>query len=234
VTSPPDPPGEGAEHRPLVALVGDGRALDRAAIARALDGQPDISVVATPDTPGDAATAVARHRPDVVVIAHEATHTAAEMAAACLRQQPDLCVLVAGVEPDVGSLVSLARLGVHGFVTADASVEDVSAAIRSVAAGNFVIPDDLSRRLLAEISRQEQSAALLGQRLARLTPQQRRILDALAQGMSNDAIAARFGVRPVTVRTHVQNLLKRLGVHSRLEAVALVLAGDQVEADPPV
>jgi DNA-binding NarL/FixJ family response regulator len=86
--------------------------------------------------------------------------------------------------------------------------------------------------LLERLLQQRRARDEAARRLSRLTPREREVLTLLAQGGDNDSIARVLVISPQTARTHIQNVLVKLGVHSRLEAAAVAIQNGLVDAVP--
>ena len=138
-------------------------------------------------------------------------------------------ILAAGVPTRVLVLTTFAldeyvfdalRAGASGFLLKDAPAEELAAAIRVVAAGDSLLAPAVTRQVIDAFVR---SGAGPAQRpdptLARLTPRELEVLDLIAQGLSNGDIAARLFVSEATAKTHVSNLLAKLGLRDRVQAV---------------
>jgi DNA-binding NarL/FixJ family response regulator len=116
------------------------------------------------------------------------------------------------------------RLGFHGYLTKQTEAEQFKRALESIADGQVVFPHRLGRRnLKTGIERDMELMA------AQLTMREREVLQLLAEGASSGQIAERLGVSPNTVRTHVQGILSKLQVHSRLEAAAFAVRHELVK-----
>lgn len=175
-----------------------------------------------------------------------------EAAEAVLRECPDLALVDLGL-PDQGGLavgrmilercpgakvVALTALsdpraveealgaGFHGYLTKDTPVARFANALRSILDGQVVVPRRLGPAS-ARVSGRADGAFLAEQ----LTSRERDILALLVQGAGSHAIASGLGISPNTVRTHVQSILTKLQVHSRLEAAAFALSHGMVESD---
>lgn len=135
-------------------------------------------------------------------------------------------LLTASDEPDV--LTRALAAGVSGFALKMQEIDDVVRVIESVAAGDVVMGAALFRRMVASGRRPEQEQGWLGRFL---TAREREVLERLVRGQSTRVIAAEMGVAYSTARTHIQSVLSKLGVHSRLEAAAFAVAHSLV--DPP-
>ena len=120
------------------------------------------------------------------------------------------------------------RSGFHGYLTKDAQVKQFVNAISTVLDGQVVVPRPAVRRMAGARTPEEQQAVFLAEQL---TPREREILALLAEGSDGVDIARKLSVSKNTVRTHVQNILSKLQVHSRLEAAAFAIRYGLV--DPP-
>ncbi|HYV02518.1 MAG TPA: response regulator transcription factor, partial [Actinomycetota bacterium] len=96
-------------------------------------------------------------------------------------------------------------------------------AIRAAAAGEILVDRVALARLLPQVARERERRRDAQLLLSQLTDRERQILTLLSEGLRNDDIAARLFISPQTVQTHVRNLLGKLGVHSKLEAVAFAV-----------
>lgn len=144
-----------------------------------------------------------------------------------LRRRSATCRIVfLADEGDKKTLIDLLQAGATGVVTKNQTVSELAAAVRAVHAGEVFVPQHMLGALVADLvqRRKERDEALV--RATRLTPRERAVLVQLAQGFDTNAIAEAFVISPQTARTHIQNVLCKLGVHSRLEAAALVMNND--------
>ena len=146
------------------------------------------------------------------------------------EEHPDLRVLVVTALSSVAALRRALDLGFSGYLTKDTSMERFVAAMRSVLAGEIVIPATLSRYVSNTPSQEERLAALKADQLTR---REREVLQKLANGSTSDSIAEELSVSRHTVRTHVQNILTKLQVSSRLEAAAFAIRYGLVESPTP-
>jgi len=135
-------------------------------------------------------------------------------------------VVVIGVEGDQDTLLSAVKAGADGYVTVADSVDDLVAALHQVCRGESRIPSTMLGSLLRGLIelRREDDAAL--ERFASLGKREREVLVELVAGIDNQSIAAKTNLSPHTVRTHTQNILSKLGVHSRFEAATFVFEHD--------
>jgi DNA-binding NarL/FixJ family response regulator len=122
--------------------------------------------------------------------------------------------------------------GASGFLLKDIRRDQLVDGIRLVAAGDALLAPSVTRRLIADLARRGHTVPALAARLAELTERERDTLRQLARGLSNVEIAAALFVSEHTVKTHVSNLLGKLGLRDRAQAVVfayesgLVIAGE--------
>ncbi len=175
-------------------------------------------MVAVAPTAEDAFVAVERDRPDLILMDLGLPDQSGLAAGkAILERFPDAKILALTARNDHWAVEEALQIGFHGYVTKNTAVEEFVQAVRTVSAGQVVLP----RRLSSGNGRSEdENAALMAEQL---TPREREVLTLLVQGASGDAIARPLGISPNTVRTHVQSILTKLQVHSRLEAAAFAV-----------
>ena len=134
---------------------------------------------------------------------------------------PGAHVLALTVPNRESDILALTEVGIDGFVTADASVDELVASIDSVARGEALCSPSVVAALmrrLADLSRERQPLA----RRAPLTTREWEILELIETGLSNKQIAVRLHIELATVKNHVHHILTKLGVNRRTEAAALV------------
>ncbi|MCO1657854.1 response regulator transcription factor [Pseudonocardia sp. S2-4] len=191
------------------------------ALALTLSHQPDLRVVdrCCAGEP-DLVTRTAAARPDVVVIDVEPLGSAAaEVVSALLAVQPGVRIVVLTGSRDRAQLVDAVRAGAVGWLTKGCTAADLLAAVRGVCRGEASLsPADLGV-VLGALRAEVDPGARRADPLAVLSRQERRVLAELVDGARGAQIAAALGVSTGTVRTHMNKLFGKLGVHSRLEAV---------------
>jgi DNA-binding NarL/FixJ family response regulator len=204
-------------------LLADKQSLFRQAVKLVLESEGDLEVVAEAR---DGLSAVARAeqtRPDVALIDVDLPNCDGIRATALITERVSKCrVLVLAAEESERTLIDALEAGASGYITKDAPLSELIGATRALHQGELMIPfrmlSGLITRLL--VARKEQHQALV--QVSSLTRREREILALLSSGAGNDAISQRLVISPETARTHIQNLLSKLGVHSRLEAAAFV------------
>jgi DNA-binding NarL/FixJ family response regulator len=194
-------------------LVVDDHKLFAEAVQLALEKHGMEVVIAT--APDEGLEAAIRTAPDVVLLDIGLPgRSGLELGREILEQRPDAKIVVVTSFEDQRALQEAVRLGFHGFLTKDTKLPQLVRAITDVVEGQLVVPHRLAiRRRNGE---SDESDLLASQ----LTRREREVLGLLAAGSNSSEIARALLVSPNTVRTHVQSILAKLQVHSRLEAVA--------------
>jgi DNA-binding NarL/FixJ family response regulator len=219
--------GGNGERAPIRVLVCDDHQILAQGIASLLEDAGGIKVVAIVGTVAEAKARAIETSPDVVLMDYELPDGDGVSAAAAIKHSvPSAKVVMLTSFNDDTVLVRALEAGCSGFLTKHKSAREVERAVRLAAEGEALISPDMLVRLLPKLSR-SQPERKIG---ADLTSRELEVLALLAEGLSGDAIAARLYLSPNTVRNHVQNLLPKLGAHSRLEAVSIatrsgILAG---------
>jgi DNA-binding NarL/FixJ family response regulator len=211
----------GSEVRVLLA---DGHSLFREALITALAGESDLAVVGEARDGLEAVAEAARTSPHVAVLDADLPNGDGVRAAWLIRDRvPDCRIVILSSDEDAEVLTSAVEAGAHGYLTKASPLTDLVEAIRSVHRGDTLVPARMLGSLLERLINRRQAHDEAMRRLSRLTSREREVLNLLAQGGDNDSIAQSLVISPQTARTHIQNVLVKLGVHSRLEAAALAI-----------
>ncbi|MFF8376448.1 response regulator [Streptomyces sp. NPDC015661] len=210
-------------------LLADDQALLRSAFKVLVDSEPDMEVVGeAPD--GAEAVALARAtRPDVVLMDIRMPGTDGLAATRMITADPELAdvriVMLTTFEVDEYVVQSL-RAGASGFLGKGAEPEELLGAIRIAHAGEALLSPAATKGLIATFLAQGSGAEAAGEgagarseRLAALTAREREVLVLVAGGLSNDEIAERLDVSPLTVKTHVNRTMAKLGARDRAQLV---------------
>jgi DNA-binding NarL/FixJ family response regulator len=132
----------------------------------------------------------------------------------------DVPILILSGSQDVVTIARAMRMGATGFCTKDVHPDQLVAAIRRVVAGEVTLPSHMTEQVFGEIRRRQTDADERAAVLARLTPREREVLRLLSTGKDSVYIARALDLSPNTIRTHVQHILRKLGVHTQLHAAA--------------
>jgi DNA-binding NarL/FixJ family response regulator len=198
----------------LRVLIVDDERLFAELMRVALSSDPGIEVVGVVHDVAHALAAAPGLRPAVVLSDyHLPDGTGADVARALRRTAPAISVLILTGDPGTTVLADVARSGAVGHLTKARDLDDVVAAVRSAAGGEILFaPSELQRLLVADRSEHRLEEPL--------TVRELEVLKMLAGGASTAASSALLGISTATLRAHVQAILRKLGAHSRLEAVA--------------
>jgi len=204
-------------------LVADDQALVRAGLSALLDAEPDLKVVATAADGLEALTLARELAPDVACLdIRMPGMDGIEVTRALCGPDADPVVPVLVLTTfDLDDYVFGAlEAGASGFLLKDADPTAIAEAVRQVAAGYGTLDSTLTRRIVAElVGRRRLQPVTAGRASDLLTPREHDILLLLAQGMSNEEIAAALVVEVSTVKSHLARMLPKIGVRSRLQAV---------------
>lgn len=207
-----------------VLLVGDHQLLIEA-LAGKLSATPGIVMVGHCTTrdphPDGLATLL---RPDVIAIEATQAGTAAALLMMFRAAWPPARFVVLTASPDPDQAVEAARAGAAGWVSKDSSIDTLAHALRCAAAEHACYPPQQLGHVLGELRADIGRAQRRDGPLEVLTPREREVLVFFAQGLAPAEIANELGVSTHTVRTHTNKIFAKLGVHSRLEAVAVARA----------
>jgi DNA-binding NarL/FixJ family response regulator len=215
--------GAGGSGRAVVRLfVADGQRAFAEALALRLDAESDLHVVATAAGPDAALHSLRVHPVDVALLAADGPRSPFLGITEALRaERPALPLIALADVPEIPVLVRAVRLGFRGWVQKDADVATLVAVVRGVVDGGTHIPPDLLTELLPHLLHEQEERRERDRLLAALTTREREVLSALSRGADRQLIADELAISPNTVRTHTQAVLRKLGVHSSLAAVAL-------------
>jgi DNA-binding NarL/FixJ family response regulator len=216
----------------LRVLVVDDQDLFRGGFAMILDAQPDMTVAGEASDGAEAVRLATELAPDIVLmdIRMPGVDGVTATREICARTTAKVIVLTMF---DVDEYVYAAlAAGASGFLLKDIRRDQLVDGIRLVAAGDALLAPSVTRRLIADLARRGHAVPALAARLAELTDRERDALRQLARGLSNAEIARALFVSEHTVKTHVSNLLGKLGLRDRAQAVVfayesgLVIAGE--------
>jgi two-component system nitrate/nitrite response regulator NarL len=148
------------------------------------------------------------------------------------ESEDDTTVLMLSAQDDDDIAGRALEAGAAGFVSKSVPLKDVVRIVRAAARGEPVLAPEEVRRLTAAARKRREQAAALRERVTRLSARETEILQRMADGASPADIARAMRISPNTVRTHVQNILFKLKVHSKVEALAAAIRFGKVRAEP--
>jgi DNA-binding NarL/FixJ family response regulator len=186
-----------------------------ASLAAMIDGEADMTVVGAVTSLAEARAFVSHQQPDVVLLDHRLPDGLGAHAVASLREIcPTAKVVIMSAAADDSAVLVATEQGASGFLSKTSGVDELLSAIRVVAAGDVVLAPALLARLLPRMggANKVPSSALSSRELE--------VLRLLSDGITTRQIADELHLSVNTVRNHIQNILGKMGVHSKLEAVA--------------
>jgi DNA-binding NarL/FixJ family response regulator len=204
--------------QPLRVLVADDHPLFREGLRAMLASTPDMEFVGEASTGEEAVSLAAELQPDVIVMdiqmpgvgGIEATRTIVE-------SNPHVQVLVVTMFEDDGTVFAAMRAGARGYVLKGANYREMIRAIGAIGSGEAIFSPAIAVRLRSYFT--DVRPATAPQIFPELSNREREILDLIAQGYKNPEIARRLFLSPKTVRNHVSNILHKLQVADRTEAI---------------
>ncbi|GHA35390.1 DNA-binding response regulator [Streptomyces tauricus] len=204
-------------------LLADDQSLVRAGFKALLDAQPDIEVVGEAADGAEALRAVRQLRPDVVLMDIRMPVLDGLAATRRITDVPDLAdiriVMLTTFELDEYVFEAI-RSGASGFLVKDTEPEELLRAVRAVVDGDALLSPGVTRRLIAEFAARSKEPAAADV-LAGLTEREREVMALVGIGLSNDEIARRLVVSPLTAKTHVSRTMVKLGARDRAQLVVL-------------
>ena len=198
-------------------LIADDQPLMRAGFKTVLEATGSIEVIAEASDGEEAIRAAEAHAPDVVLMDIRMPRVDGIEATRRLPRHRVLILTTFGLDEYI---VEALRAGASGFLLKDARPQELVAAVRAVAAGDAVLSAPVTRRLLDQIAHRLPAPVMRDDgALGELTERELEVLRLMAGGLSNAEIAAALVVSEATVKSHVSNLLGKLGLRDRVQAV---------------
>jgi two-component system, NarL family, nitrate/nitrite response regulator NarL len=188
-----------------------------------------LSVTRVATTGEEAIAEVDRSMPDVILMDIGLPDQSGLLAGrTILERHPDAKIIALTALSDRSTVDQALRIGFAGYLTKDTPVEEFANAVRSAIDGHLVVP-----QRLAPTRRPSQAEAEIALMASQLSPREREVLALLVEGASGRAVASTLNISLNTVRTHVQNILTKLQVHSRLEAATFAVRHGIVQVPRP-
>jgi two-component system, NarL family, response regulator LiaR len=208
---------------PIRILLADDHIMLRQGTAEILHKEADIEVVGEADDGKQAVDLALRLQPDIVVMDVRMPVLSGIEATRRIRESmPAVQVLVLTAHDDDQYVFSLLQAGASGYLLKTAPVSELVKAIRLVQAGESPLDPVIARKIVVRMAGDQRSQIPVGDQsslIEPLTPREQEVLQMLAQGLNNRAIAEALYLSDRTVQAHLTNIFAKMGVSSRLEAV---------------
>ena len=202
-------------------LIVDDHALFRRGLQMVLEGEPDIDVVGEAGDGHEAVAQAEKTTPDVVLMdVRMPKRSGIEATRAIKDVLPSVKILMLTISDEEADLYEAIKAGASGYLLKEISIDEVANAVRSVQAGQSLISPSMASKLLTEfaamVKRRDERNQVPG---PRLTERELEVLKLVAKGMNNRDIGTELFISENTVKNHVRNILEKLHLHSRMEAV---------------
>ncbi len=213
------PENSSRSDEPIRVVVVDDQELFRRGLTMLLGVEDDIEVVGEAGDGVEATELISRSVPDVILMdVRMPKRSGIEACVAIKEIAPTARIIMLTVSDEEADLYEAVKNGASGYLLKDSSIDEVAQAIRVVADGQSLISPSMAVKLLDEFKQMSRSDR---QQVPppRLTERELEVLKLVAQGLNNREIAKRLFISENTVKNHVRNILEKLQLHSRMEAV---------------
>ncbi len=211
-------------------LLADDHNVLRQGMAQALDAQPDIAVVAQAADGTQAVELARAHRPDVILLdINMPGMDGVEAARQIIAESPGIGIIMLTMYRRDEYVVEAIKAGASGYLLKEVELDDLLAAIRSVARGEAVLDPAVAGRVLAELRRPARPA---NDAAPALTERDTEILQLVARGLSNQEIADQLHLAEKTIRNRLSLLFKQLELENRTQAALYAIRQGLVDDEP--
>ena len=205
-------------------LVVDDHPMMREALGAALEAESDLEVIGEATNGQEAIQCAADLKPDVIVMdlylpGKDGVSAISEI----IAQNPEAHILVVTSSTEDEKVVAAIQAGAIGYLLKSAPRAEFVRGVREVAKGNAFMPPEVATKLTREMSRNRASADSESPLTSPLTPREEEVLALLGEGLSNQAIARTLSLSESTVRVHIYNILGKLGLEDRNQAIVYAL-----------
>ncbi len=211
-------------------LLVDDHAVVRSGLKMLLSNEKDVEIVGEAGSGEEAVRAAADSSPDVILMDIGLPDmTGIEAARQIKSKFPKIFVVALTIHEDEEYFFKMLEAGASGYVPKRAAPEELLTAIRAAAAGEVYLYPSLAKLLVKDYLTQEREAETKST-LSELTEREQEVLSHLADGASNDEIAAALVISPKTVERHRENIMRKLNLHSRVELVRYAIRKGIIKA----
>jgi DNA-binding NarL/FixJ family response regulator len=201
---------------PIRTAIVDDHPLFREGVAKLLARTPGVEIVADGSTAVDAVNIARELTPDVLLLDLKLPDDGPAAASMIAREHPSVRIVILTASDSDSDVAAMLRLGVHGYLLKGCTGQEIVRAVQRIHAGEFYVTPSLAARLLAEITT---PAVKAGDGSEGLSSREEIILAQVSKGLTNKEIARALNLREKTVKHYMTNIMQKLGVRNRLEAV---------------
>ena len=207
---------------PVRVLLADDHPVYRLGLRALLDTVEGVQVVGEAETGAQAVIEAAELQPDVVVMDLQMPDVdGIEATKRIVKSHPEVAVLILSYSDEADSVFEAMRAGARGYVVKEAGKDAIIRAIQDVASGEMIFGAGVASRLTALLASERDTDAPPAQAFPELTPREREVLELMAQGLNNSAIALRLSIGDKRVRNCVTDIYTKLGVADRPQAIIM-------------
>jgi DNA-binding NarL/FixJ family response regulator len=225
--------GSGKSPEPIRVLIADDHALFRRGLEMVLDEEQDIELVGQASDGTEAVARAGESLPDVVLMDIRMPKTSGIQAARAMKEAaPSAKIVMLTISDEEEDLFEAIRAGASGYLLKDIPLDEVADAVRAVHGGQSLINPSMAGKLLSEfatLARRDEDERPQQVPAPKLTDREMEVLKLVARGMNNRDIAKELFISENTVKNHVRNILEKLQIHSRMEAVMIAVREKLIE-----
>jgi two-component system NarL family response regulator len=229
------PPGASPRSEPIRTMIVDDHALFRRGLEMVLEEEPDIELVGQAGDGAEAVETAAEALPDIVLMDIRMPRSSGiEACRAMKAAAPSTKIVILTISDEEADLFEAIRAGASGYLLKDIPLDEVADTVRAVHGGQSLINPSMAAKLLTEfatLARHDDDEEERAEELPapRLTEREMQVLKLVARGMNNRDIAKELFISENTVKNHVRNILEKLQIHSRMEAVMVAVREKLIE-----
>jgi len=214
-------------------MIVDDHALFRRGLEMVLEEEPDIELVGQASDGAEAVEKAAESLPDVVLMDIRMPRSSGIEACRAMKEAaPSAKIIILTISDEEEDLFEAIRAGASGYLLKDIPLDEVAEAVRAVDGGQSLINPSMAGKLLTEfatLARRDGEARAQEVPAPKLTDREMQVLKLVARGMNNRDIAKELFISENTVKNHVRNILEKLQIHSRMEAVMVAVREKLIE-----
>jgi len=227
-------PQDASPHaEPIRTMIVDDHALFRRGLEMVLEGEPDIDLVGQASDGAEAVEKAAESLPDIVLMDIRMPRSnGIEACRAVKAAAPSAKIVILTISDEEEDLFEAIRAGASGYLLKDIPLDEVADTVRAVHGGQSLINPSMAAKLLTEfaaLARRDDEERAQEVPAPRLTEREMQVLKLVARGMNNRDIAKELFISENTVKNHVRNILEKLQIHSRMEAVMVAVREKLIE-----